>query len=58
MAGPLSLAIRTFDSEAHGETQEAIRCPLCGNPQGSGKVVLWARDLLFRQPGRYPLVRC
>ena len=47
---------RSFDSDAHGEAQEEIACPLCGGRDTD--VVLQARDLLFAQPGSYPLVRC
>jgi SAM-dependent methyltransferase len=48
--------IRTFDSKEHGEAQEEIACPLCG--ARDTREVLLARDLLFAQPGTYPLVRC
>jgi SAM-dependent methyltransferase len=48
--------IRTFDSEEHGEAQEEIACPLCRGRES--REVLLARDLLFAQPGTYPLVRC
>ncbi len=49
-------ALRTFESAAHGESQEEIACPLCGGRKT--EPVLLARDLLFAQPGSYPLVRC
>lgn len=52
----MSEAIRTFDSEVHGEQQEEIACPLCGGRETDD--VLIASDLLFKHPGRYPLVRC
>jgi SAM-dependent methyltransferase len=45
-----------FLSAEHGEEQDEIACPLCGSQQSSR--VLLARDLLFAQPGSYPLVRC
>lgn len=48
--------VRTFSSSAHGEEQEEIACPLCGARNTTN--VLLARDLLFHQPGSYPLVRC
>jgi SAM-dependent methyltransferase len=48
--------VRTFASAEHGEEQEEIACPLCGGRQT--RQVLLARDLLFAQPGSYPLVRC
>src|SRR5262245_1588222 len=48
--------VRTFSSDEHGELQEQIACPLCES--SDGHVVLEGRDLLFRRPGRYPLVRC
>ncbi len=51
-----SLALRTFESAEHGEQQEEIACPVCGGRETSR--VLLARDLLFAQPGGYPLVRC
>jgi len=47
---------RTFDSDEHGEPQEEIACPLCG--EQDEELVLVARDLLFAKPGRYRLVRC
>lgn len=53
---PFALALRTFDSVEHGEQQEEIACPVCGGNQTER--VLLARDLLFAQPGGYPLVRC
>ena len=49
-------ALRAFDSAEHGEVQEEIACPLCGGRDGER--VLLARDLLFAQPGGYPLLRC
>jgi SAM-dependent methyltransferase len=48
--------VRTFVSLEHGEAQEEIACPLCQTTETD--VVLYGTDLLFRQPGRYPLVRC
>jgi len=51
-----ALAVRTFDSAEHGEQQEEISCPLCGGRETAR--VLLARDLLFKHPGGYPLVRC
>jgi SAM-dependent methyltransferase len=48
--------VRTFDSAEHGEQQEEIACPCCGEKRT--QPVLLARDLLFAQPGGYPLVRC
>jgi SAM-dependent methyltransferase len=49
-------ALRVFESAEHGEEQEEIACPLCGGRDGER--VLLARDLLFAQPGGYPLLRC
>jgi SAM-dependent methyltransferase len=48
--------VRTFASSEHGEEQEEIACPLCGGRET--RRVLLAHDLLFAQPGGYPLVRC
>ena len=48
--------VRTFVSNEHGETQEQIACPLCES--SAAELVLEGQDLLFRRPGRYPLVRC
>jgi SAM-dependent methyltransferase len=48
--------LRAFESREHGEAQEEIACPLCGGREKSA--VLVARDLLFAQPGSYPLQRC
>lgn len=47
---------RTFESAEHGEEQQEIACPLCG--QSDESLVLVGRDLLFRKPGGYRLVRC
>ena len=52
----MTLVSRSFESQAHGETQEEIACPLCHMSDTSR--VLEAHDLLFRRPGGYPLVRC
>lgn len=49
--------LRRFESEAHGgEAQEEIACPLCG--ENDPETVLIGRDLVFRKPGTYPVVRC
>lgn len=48
--------LRAFQSAEHGEAQEDIACPLCGRSERDQ--VLAARDLLFAQPGSYPLLRC
>lgn len=52
----MSEIVRVFESGAHGEQQEEIACPLCGGRDVNQ--VLLASDLLFAQPGTYPLVRC
>ena len=48
--------IERFESAEHGEMQERIACPMCDGTET--ETVLIGRDLIFRKPGTYPLVRC
>lgn len=48
--------LETFYNDEAGETQERVACPLCGRSDEA--LVLLGRDLLFRRPGYYRLVRC
>lgn len=48
--------LETFYNPQNQEEQERIGCPLCG--QSGERLVFEGRDLLFRHPGNYRLVRC
>src|SRR5262249_35491136 len=52
----LRARVLAHKASEHGEALEEVACPLCDSE--ASEVHLVGKDLLYGQPGTYPVVRC